>query len=528
MNLGALCMLGAVIVGAITAVCVVKEFWHIRRADNCDWRELRIVVSSVFFVALLCYGKLVTSMHFSVDSYNLLFDMSPYYQMQIGRFLSGGIILCAIHAGINQVVSQQFFMFIWIITLTLETIMIGETLGTYIAGIRGIKKGLLYAAIGCTFFNVFMMDLMLFTEMAMVLFLSNLTLALAIRYAIVAGERKGLWLLSLAFLSVSLSSYQAYITVFEVFVLLGIFVRYEDDLKRRYVFAVLSLFLGALAAIGNIAFTKILIRKGLLADSGRGASFDIKTIHNNILTLMEYQKHFWTDADGIFPLAIMIIVGMVLFAMFIHVVFRLETMEKRVFVTLFITGAYTLAFMAHVIEGHIVLSPRSNIGVWSVISLILLLFIIYGNYAPARLRQFAVALAFMLYLPNIVVMGDMIESEAQINAVDQNEAIQFCAAIKEYEAESGNHITKLAMKGDANNEFFLPVSRYRDWELGKRIMSTYYSNYRLLSHYLERSCEKVDMPEDIYQEHFFERDWNCMNVTEQLYCDGDTAYIMVY
>ena len=58
--------------------------------------------------------------------------------------------------------------------------------------------------------------------------------------------------------------------------------------------------------------------------------------------------------------------------------------------------------------------------------------------------------------------------------------------IKEYENETGNTITKVAARGDLNPTYYQPNSRYKNWELGARIMSTYYSNYRLIGYTLNK------------------------------------------
>lgn len=52
---------------------------------------------------------MVISDHYSVDSFNLVYDMGPYWQMQIGRYVNCGVILLAEQMGINQVIMQRFF-----------------------------------------------------------------------------------------------------------------------------------------------------------------------------------------------------------------------------------------------------------------------------------------------------------------------------------------------------------------------------------------------------------------------------------
>ena len=108
--------------------------------------------------------------HYSVDSFNLVYDMGPYWQMQIGRYVNCGVILLAEQMGINQVIMQRFFMVIWIATSVIMNVMI--TVG--IAKQMKVKRSsfyLLILATSLSFVNVFAMDLMLSRKWQWCLFL---------------------------------------------------------------------------------------------------------------------------------------------------------------------------------------------------------------------------------------------------------------------------------------------------------------------------------------------------------------------
>ena len=150
------------------------------------------LISSVVF--LTGYGCMVISDHYSVDSFNLVYDMGPYWQMQIGRYVNCGVILLAEQMGINQVIMQRFFMVILIATSVIMNVMI--TVG--IAKQMKVKRSSFYLLILATplsFVNVFAMDLMLFSEMAMVLIPGNLALGLAVQVVLCEEKEWKKWLL---------------------------------------------------------------------------------------------------------------------------------------------------------------------------------------------------------------------------------------------------------------------------------------------------------------------------------------------
>ena len=56
---------------------------------------------------------------------------------------------------------------------------------------------------------------------------------------------------------------------------------------------------GGVVSIFNIVLVKILVHFGMIADSGRGATFKISKILCNIKGVLDYQVSFWKIADGI-------------------------------------------------------------------------------------------------------------------------------------------------------------------------------------------------------------------------------------
>lgn len=86
----------------------------------------------------------------------------------------------------------------------------------------------------------------------------------------------------------------------------------------------------------------------------------------------------------------------------------------------------------------------------------------------------------------------------------------------------------MAARGDLNPTYYQPNSRYKNWELGARIMSTYYSNYRLIGYTLNKNLERKDMSDEIYEKYFAGKDWNCLNVEEQTILINDTLYLVIY
>lgn len=481
----------------------------------------------VFLIMLLGYGCLIWSKHYSVDSFNILYDMSPYWQMQIGRYMNCGSILLAQIIGTNQVIYQQLFMVLWLITLSAFVLMIGDRIKNNIPNLDDLRYKNILLFVAMSFLNVFTMELMLFTETAMVFILGNLTLGLSIWVALSDKKYVIRWSWCTIFLIASIGTYQSYIGIFETFVLIGIFLKWNDNRRKRYKESFTALAIGGIVSAFNVILTKNLIAIGLIDDSGRGAAISFKIIKGNIIKLIEYQVAFWKDADGILPAAIMPMMALALLLILCYTMKKQKTLEQRIYLICVILSCYTLGYAPHIIEKNLVLSPRSNIAIWSVIACIFILgfFNLPKNNIFNRLINTAF---FVALLCNIFTMQDMASNEQAMNAVDIKEAQEIGEYIKKYESNTGNVVLKISTCRDNNCTYYQPISNYHNCELGARIMATDYSNYRLIGYVLGRNMEKVDMPDNVYLSYFKDKDWNELNLEEQAVFVDDTLYFAIY
>lgn len=511
--------------------CALGLVWNVRTTlrESAEANSRMMEIPLFFLVCgLLAYGCMIWSKHYSVDSFNVLYDMGAFWHMQLGRYTTCGVILWAEHFGINQVISQQIFMMLWVVVLAVMMWLIYCGIMES-AQRKTIHSRWIVVAILLSFLNVFAMELMLFPEMAMVLLLGNMGLGLSIRFALSDIQNTKRWALSAFFLLIALGCYQSYIGIFEAFVLTGIFLKWKTNWKKRYVESLIALGIGGAASIFNIVLVKFLIKLGFIVDVGRGASLSVTTILNNIGELVRYQIRFWTNADGLLPEVVMPVLGIATLIVLGMLLKNLANNEQRIFLVIALIGLYALGYAPHLVEAKIDLTPRSNIAVWSVIAGV---WIAAGILLDQKLGKYMRAALNILFagtvLIQIVAMQDMAANEQAMNVIDIMEAERIAEVVYQYEAETGDTISQVAVAYDEDVTKYQSISRYKNSQLGARIMATDYSSYRLIGAVLGRNLQKVDMPEDIYTTYFGGKDWDNLDVEEQMFCANQTLYIVVY
>lgn len=112
------------------------------------------------------------------------------------------------------------------------------------------------------------------------------------------------------------------------------------------------------------------------------------------------------------------------------------------------------------------------------------------------------------------------------NAVDQANVRYYAAMINAYEDESSIQITKLAFQYDAAYTWVLP-DVLSSKSINARAFSNSWAYIPIFQLTTGRTFELVDMPDDIYQDYFYGKNWDTLS-EEQIICIGDTAYIALY
>jgi hypothetical protein len=114
----------------------------------------------------------------------------------------------------------------------------------------------------------------------------------------------------------------------------------------------------------------------------------------------------------------------------------------------------------------------------------------------------------------------------KLNFADKLRAEYVGQAISEYQENSRNVITKIAVYNDANVADPCYPDLYNNGDLVVSSFNTSWSNINALNYYLDTQFEKVDCDEQ-YIEYFSNFDWECLS-KEQLVFEGDTLHLCIY
>ena len=519
-----------------------------------------------FILNAVAFAPLIVRRHYSVDSYHLIDDQNAPWYLENGRYTWWRLTLLADRLGLNLVLRQRLFIAICIVGFSISLVILTATFAR-LGGISSfVGQGCLCLTLSVVWINVFVLEFLLFPESAVSAAVGSIFVSLAV--SLILGRRNA-WLsaVSLICLLIALGCYQSLVGVYLALALLGGCLTSLGEGHEPFARVVLRwakvLGMAAFGSVFNVICVKYLIHIKYIVDPGRGAGLSLPNIVSNFKQVLEYQLSLLNNADGLMPKFSVTLIMLFLIAL---LVLSFRTRHNLPYGQLACAAlvAYLAVFAPHYIEKNILLTPRSNMAFWAWIASMTTVFavsLLVSRHQPFMVRtpiesmseaerkaevtmdraevfqgsckgaQHAAALVavsgvFLLF--SSLCMADIAYDAYVSNIQDQAYALSVAQKIKEHEASTGQPVKAIAIVPDASVHVKYDNVRYQMYELNRRIMNTPYSNYQMINHLSHSNLRKIKMPQSDYRRYFAGRDWNQLDLDQQLVFSGDKAYLALY
>ena len=244
---------------------------------------------------------------------------------------------------------------------------------------------------------------------------------------------------------------------------------------------------------------------------------------NNILTVFDdYHGYMPKHSVLIFILLVTIIILLTVFKRD-HVILRI--------ITLLIFGVAILiaAYLPHFIVAIVWLAPRAILGVSTVLFSISLIAFFYVK--QSHFKMYTLAATVILFLGvSFIQTQKIIVDEAILAGIEQENIHQLGEKIAEYETNTGNEIHYISYIHDAVYKWTFDPIKYNIYETNGRRANVEWSFVNMINFYLNRSFEKKDVDRSRFECILGSdgKNWNYINLDEQMYFEGDTLYMVIY
>ncbi len=504
----------------LVTVCVFFKKRH--TVAGTDKSESAKLWSLAFLLVCAGFICLVFKKHYGVDSFIIYWDPAPFHPISEGRYLKAALSIFYMRTGINQITYQQVFFALYLPATALAVFMISSSMIRVMKVTDLSKKIMILAAVSIVFVNTFTMELLMFPEVALESTIGNLVFASGI-YVFLSDMKWYLrWPLTLVFLFVMSTGYQLYMPMFMPLVLVATGIRFTDETKEKYKEAFFALFAG-MAAWG-IDYVLIMLseKSGVVEPTDSAVDLSFSAIKENTIGVIKTQFSLWNNCFETYRIHyLMTAVGIGLALILIISLIKTKGVENKIYILLVLGGSYLLSFALHFAEQPQEITPRSILPVWSVIAALLLL----GLYKEAR-PVYIVIIAMLII--NLFHMNDMSLNLLTTNKQDLYEAQVIADRIREYEDATGTEVTHTSFRSDGNMTYHHPNSRYKNYQLGARIMATYFSRHHCVGYFLGRDLTDEFMSDEDLLRLGNGKDWNEFVPDEQIFIEDGTAYVITY
>ena len=429
-----------------------------------------------------------------------------------GRPLSDFVIYFSNAIGFNIIENQLFFN-IGAVIITLVSMYL---MNKYIIKITNNKVTsllLLMMSLLFIFFNAFSFELYLFSVM----------FSIAVQYLF----------MTIALINLSKKNNLMYIIFAVFFNFLGaciyqgasvlylslgiIIVGYlnRESKFKDYVFEMFKIFLVfGISLLLNIFYNAILPIENRYATE--------TTLFDKIKYVLKAQLGIWSNTFEIFLkyTFILSIIVLLIFAVIVIVKGKKKTKINN-FITLFLMlfTTVSVSYLAIVTSG-IIIVPRAILIISSIPGLICLYLLMFNEEKVKYVKEFLTLYSIVFYILLIEASTSMAYHLVYTNKIDNKEINQIYEEIKNKNVKYIGFTFDKYLTYNRSN-------RYQSMDAFVRSFSTAWSDINSFNYYTNENYEKIEVPMSI-KNYCSNKNWDSLNLEEQLIIENDRLYICVY
>lgn len=495
-----------------------------------SFREVKYknkIALSVIMV-IICYGTYIFP-HYSQDVYAKYAEPRELVGTGLQWVMSSGRFMYAI---LNKILTSVFDsnvpmnIFLNIFVLAMFSLLVYYTFLKIMEQNSNIDENICFVAVCLIYLNPLFCDWLQFPECAPI-YIIGLFLAVFSANSLFGNSKYCYWF-SAGLLILAVGIYQPVIVYFVLIILLNIWNLWIS--KTKTIKSIVKLIVVAIweyVLASGVQFIIILGGKFILNAQNRISN----DVANNVSVVLKEQKSLWLlqntgSISYIYFLAV--IVTICCFAVCLKQ-FDSE-INKGIIVGIYMLFGfvfYVSLFVTHIfIESW--MSQRTLTGFFALLAFLSIMSLkletenaVVLFFEKIMYILLIVTLVLSIYRTNRLSI-DLIKT----NSIDKEISWLVEQQIEKYELESGKCVNKIAYCTD-DSLTWAYEGIFSQYDLNVRGWAKMWSISGMIDFYTGRKLENIEMPEQIYKEHFQGKNWNYFD-KDQVYCDNDTVYICVY
>lgn len=488
--------------------------------------NIKVFITHLIFVGIAYVMFL--KMHFSVDSYAIIYDnLGMQYLMQ-GRMVTYFLNLIFNKLNINPTLNQQIFSVYLIISIAVSSTILFSIISKYLQSLKFSQWILVNISIILSFINVFLLEWFLYPEITFFLG-TGLVSTVAAIYILNKGNRIINIIGSFLFLMISMGIYQANLGIFIIYSLVICLIKNKMNLnivslKESFII----LFIGFFNSVLNVLLLKLAIVLGIAVKGDRAPSFNFEVIKTNIEGVLRVQKSIWNNAYNFLPKYSVSIFGIVLFFMLGYLLRKNKYCKKNIayFICVIVIN-YLIIFAPHLFTSNLWLAQRTIVGFFMFLSSIIIL-VMFNCKNNNKMEKALLVISSTFLIVNYIQIHNIGINHMKSNRLDQEYASMINQEIEKYENQNNIKVKYIAAENDTKPTYNYKNIGYSIYDTNIRAFITPWANVNMINYFSGKNYIKVPMDSTIYEKYFKGKNWNEFSKDEQFIFVGDTLYLILY
>lgn len=375
-----------------------------------------------------------------------------------------------------------------------------------------------FCGLNLVFLNVLFAELLMFSECSFYFAIGYLLAVLGVeRYT-----RKKYVQMFLLFYGAA-CTYQYTMIFAAILMAFYIYLKHKGDLTIRVVGEELAGILSCLAIGGlNYLSIKVFAKIGIIEKFGKYAGWgesnqkfaDFKT---SLVSLYKSSLEILPD------LWIPLLFIMALFLLIIYSCLREGTIKKLPFILIVYVGSMVLLYGIPFVQESFSFPPRMAFCFYLLQGMLVIVAYVMSTMETRALLTLGCAGYLMIQL----LFSDFVVTDHFIsNTLDEVYVNMMYQEILKYEQETGIEITKIAVYKDADAPDNYDEISYHVHQINERTLGT--ATNSLIFKVTGRKFENIGGQQEVYDQYFKEKNWNYLDLSEQLIIIDDTVYWCIF
>ncbi|MCH5255932.1 MAG: hypothetical protein J1D87_01515 [Lachnospiraceae bacterium] len=462
-------------------------------------------------------GLLRKSYNYDTVYHMVVGDADVVTRIRGGRYAAALIDYLLLKLGLRTTSNISVTIFLTLIVFAAAMLMMQILFERYMPDDILAKAGF-YCGLNLVFLNVLFAELLMFSEYSIYFAFSYLAATAGVFYFV---RRRYLPMLIMYVTAVSF--YQNAIVYAAI---LAAFYIYLDEKTLLSLKAVVreaaAVAVCMLIGVLDLLSIRVLERLDMIPLSAKvsgmgNISEKLSAVASSFVSLNK-------NAAGIFPnLWLPLIFVAIIWMTIIYSRIKEQDFSGIIFLFIVCLGSYALLYIIPFASIDFYFPPRLSFCFFMVNGLLLV-----SSYAVSikSLHRLLGMVGILYILLHFFFAGLIVSDHFVSNSLDEVYVNMLYDEILRYENETGIEVTKIAVMKDAYSPSSYPQVNFVSGQINERVIDAV--PLSIIQVVTGRVLERVDMPKDIIEQYFKDKDWDYFSPKEQIVIEGDTAYWCIF